>query len=283
MGPSNMQIPYPLDTILHIGAGVGHELADYLAAGPESITLVEPNPEALKELRRLAAGQANVDIIPAAVTENDGTAPLQVLNFAALSSLREPTGLRKLFPGVRIVAQPEVDTISAVSLLGQLELDEDKTHWLIVDAPGEEQAIFQALLDSDQLHRFCHISLHSGNTPLYEGGSDVRTLLDWLAGQGYRLQSIGRHDPDRPAYQLILEAARLEQEHKMQELDKITRNRAAEISQLKEIIQKQDQRIRQLEARQVEQKQRQQKLVDEMIRAEAQIDLIENVLLKPEL
>ena len=45
----------PFDTILHIGAGSGQAVPDWLAEGVLRVVLVEPNPAHLHSLNRLAA------------------------------------------------------------------------------------------------------------------------------------------------------------------------------------------------------------------------------------
>lgn len=204
--------PVPVSQIVHIGAGLCDELSTYLEAGPDNIILTEPNPEAITELTIKIQGHENVELIPAAISGTAGRAQLQVLNFADLSSLRWPTGLIDLLPGVRVDSKPTVDTLTFESLCEQLpETPEGKSNWLIIEASGEELVIAKALIESDNTKLFQNIMIRCGKTAWFEGGSAAPEVLHVLREGGYQLEDswLGE-DPDWPYFHLSLDIVALE-------------------------------------------------------------------------
>lgn len=202
----------PAGLILHIGAGLCDALDVYLDAEPDKIVLLEPNPELFAELTQKIQTHENINLITSAISETDGRAPLQVLNFAALSSLRKPTGLIHLLPGVRVVSEPMVDTIRFDRLCQQLpDVAAEKTNWLIIEAPGEELAIAQALIDTNNAKMFQNIIIRCGETAGYEGSSAAPEVLQALYNGGYQLGNtwVG-DDPDWPYFYLRLDVVSLE-------------------------------------------------------------------------
>ncbi|MFP4421490.1 MAG: hypothetical protein ACLFRG_13195, partial [Desulfococcaceae bacterium] len=91
------------DTILHLGAGRCSEFAKYEASAARRIILVEANPEVARYLRETHADDERVEVVERAVSDFTGHGELRVFNVKEFSSLREPTGLRELYPGLREV------------------------------------------------------------------------------------------------------------------------------------------------------------------------------------
>ncbi|MBV1863503.1 MAG: hypothetical protein KUG74_03620, partial [Rhodobacteraceae bacterium] len=202
----------PVGLMVHIGAGLCDVLDIYLDATPEKIILIEPNPEAVEELAAEIQEHSVVNLIAAAISENDGRAHLRVLNFADLSSLRVPTGLIDLLPGVRVVNEPMVDTLSFNSLRQQLpEISADKANWLVIEAPGEELTIAKALLETQSTELFQNIILRCSQTVTFEGSAPAPEVLQVLRSAGYKLENswVGE-DPDWPYFQLHLDAVAIE-------------------------------------------------------------------------
>jgi len=208
-----------IGAIIHIGAGFCSELPVYQAAAPDKILLVEPNPDTLATLRRDIKDLDKVELLPMAVSNTPNQAPLNVLNFADLSSLNKPSGLLELLPGVRILSKPLVDTITLKSLCERLPEElHKKKNWLVIDAPGLELEIVQALAHGDLPVVFDKLVIRCSVRALYKGGADAKQVLAELTGCGYReVQSNLDDDPDWPMFLLhrdtiAIENMRLEAE-----------------------------------------------------------------------
>jgi len=198
-------------TIIHLGAGRGHALADYLAANPARIVLVEADPARARELERLAPGHEHVEVIAAAATDQDGTATLQRFNLKDLNSLATPTTVLELLPGLRQTDTVEVDTIALETLLAREDLEPGQGNLLVIDTPGSEPALINALCQSDALSQIDRIDLHCGHEPLFEDGEPARELLQRLSTAGHEIEDCDEEsDPDRPCWRLALNPVRVE-------------------------------------------------------------------------
>lgn len=223
----------PVDVIVHIGAGQCSELRHYLDAKPRRIVLFEPNPEAVRALRRKAAGRAEVDIRPVAVSAQRGEAILNLMNFPDLSSLRQPTGLSALYPGLQVEQQRKVETIPPAELAEELATDKHGNCWLIIDAPGEEMTVVSGLLERDALRKFEHVVLRCGREALYEGAAAGQEILALLEDSGFSVDGpTDTRDPDQPCWLLKLDAQRLENERLRTELETLRASGAQERERL---------------------------------------------------
>jgi len=275
-----------IGVILHIGAGEGAELAGYLAANADHIRLMEPNPAAAAALQQIAAGVPTVQVDGRAVTGQDSVAVLHVFNLAPYSSLHAPRELARMFPGLHVASEPEVATIAVSSLMADIPFTRGRRNVLVLDAPGEEGNIVEALRAGSWLHRFEHVFLYCGTSQLYQNSRTVKELRDILESEGYRLAAMLEDDPDRPCLVLHVDLTARKVESLEHENRKLTakveqllaRNNELEtaqahgdeqIAQMKELLA----RNRKLEATQ-------QRLTGEMHRAEGQIELIKDLLLR---
>ena len=196
----------PPDTIVHLGAGLCRELYAWRASGAKRIVLVEPNPELLPELNQRIRTSDPIDILPIAISDQAGREALRLFNFAMLSSLRTPTGLYQILPGLSQIGRAMVDTISVERLLDDLDLKPEGDHWLVIDTPGEEAAILQQLGAIDRLHHFSRIILTAGAEELYQDAETAQAIGQRLQAAGYN--PAGRPDDsdgDWPRYHLVLD------------------------------------------------------------------------------
>lgn len=199
-------LPAPLGQILHVGAGSGSDLPQWRAAGASAITLVEPAPEALEALREAVADSAAapaatppVTVIAAAVSAAGAAAVLHRFNFPDLSSLSPATAaLQTLFPGLRALEPEPVVLRDPAELVERLGLAGGRCHVLVLEAPGQAQAILAALQTADLLTRFSRLVVQEAETVLYEGQSPASTISAWLEGLGYAVRRDETADPDRP-------------------------------------------------------------------------------------
>jgi FkbM family methyltransferase len=283
-------------TIIHIGAGRCRELPEYLAQNPERILLIEPNPRRAQELARRTAEHEHVEVRAVAVTDDPSRTRLQLFNLADLSSLRAPTGAYELFPGLKATGEVDVDTITPAELFKTGQCDADDNHRLIIDAPGEETAIVNAVSAADQLAHFDHIIIHCGTESLYEDNAPAATLLDQLREAGYDIEQQDDSDPDRPCWSLRHNPLRPE--------NQALRQQVAELEQqTKELTASRDERVREAEERKqahealhqekegLEEKvanlekqldeasTREQVLREQVTRAEGQIELVKDLVI----
>lgn len=181
---------------VYIGAGDACDLDAIRATGVSRIVLVEANPDTARALESRLGQDTAIEVVALAIGGFSGPGKLRLLNLPDYSSLRVPTGLQDLFPGLRQIGTADTDTYMAHELVMQLGLPEDESHLLIVDAPGVEEVILSSLIQQDLVTMFQHIILRGGAKSFYEGSKSVAELSRMLTDVGYRQTAFGGDDPD---------------------------------------------------------------------------------------
>lgn len=188
--------------LVHLGAGTGAILDSPGAANARDIVLAEADPAQGRRLaERIEAREETlpkVGLIAAAVGAADGTAAFRQFNLQPQSSLREPTDLRTLYPGLRQTGETEVQVIGIPTLLSRLPPAGDRPDVLVVDVPGEEETVISGLLEAGALERFGTVLLRCGTTAHYDGSATIDALGQKLETAGYRLAGQDDTDPDYP-------------------------------------------------------------------------------------
>ncbi|WP_347331335.1 hypothetical protein [Marinimicrobium locisalis] len=196
------EIPSNLDTILHIGTGNGEELPAYLESDAKRILLVEPNPHLAEQLSQRTQGDSRVQVIERAITGDSGLNQLNEYNLPEASSLYPPTGLRQLFPGLRIIAQHPVTPLAPEELVKQFG-PEEGANLLILQAPGAELDIIRGLANSQKLGLWSDIWLTASDESYYEGASPAETVIGELKRHGYDVKSQNTDNHDWPQWHLV--------------------------------------------------------------------------------
>jgi hypothetical protein len=147
----------------------------------------------------LGAGLVGADVRTLLVAARSGQSTLHRCNLPEVNSLRDPTGIKDLFPGLQVIERLEVETIGIVELLDQVGLDASADNSLTINIPGEEAEILSALDASGRLTQFRWIALSVGRFPLYVGAVDVPELVERMRVSGFDLAEESKEeDPDRP-------------------------------------------------------------------------------------
>lgn len=216
-------------TILHLGSGKCSELDSYLASDANRIVLVEANTSICGVLKKRCNNNERVELIAKAVSEQ-ANAELNLFNYSKGSSLRKPTGLRRLFPGLQLKGQVPVETVKASELVDQLNLQAGEDNLLVVDLPGEEYDTLKNLADHNQLLLFPEIKLYCGLDSLYENSKPASEIIRFLTDLGYEtVEQSSDFDPDRPCFVLRLDPVKLEN----RELEKAVNQAKSELSRLR--------------------------------------------------
>ncbi|MCB4457204.1 hypothetical protein [Leisingera sp. McT4-56] len=207
-----------LGTLVYLGIGnVGPEAAKAcLDSGAKHILLTEADPGRAAALRPMCAA-AGAQLRETAVADAAGQCPFYIFNFRSLSSCRRPSGLNKIFPGLRLSDTVQVKTEPLSSLLDIPERSAAGPGLLAVNCPGQEAAILRQLLDLEQLGGFRYLCLSLPADALYEDSLPMDETLQLLLEAGWRLLHTGNQDPDFPTCfleldPLALQIAELEKE-----------------------------------------------------------------------
>lgn len=188
-----------IDAIVHIGAGRGRELNEYLASSAQQIILVEPNPRLVTQLRRLGEADARIRVIDAAVSNSSEHNLLREYNLPNVNSLYRATGLIQLYPGLRELGQLPVSTLTGQELMNHCVLQGDN-NLLIIEAPGSELAIIETLTEAGAIDKFSRLAINCAEDTLYDSPSHAGAVLKLLQEQGFDLVHRDDADPDWPSW-----------------------------------------------------------------------------------
>ncbi|MCF3639067.1 hypothetical protein LXM94_03720 [Rhizobium sp. TRM95111] len=187
----------PAGTIIHVGAGRAENVEALNASDASRVVLIEPNPDIVVLLQRRTKAMPKIVVMPLALAATDGVATLEILTASALSSLKPPTKLKALLPGLETVSRQEVQTLSPRSLLARLG-EIQRPLRLALEAPGVEMEILKAWKAADSLHLIDQVDLRCGEEALYDGAATRAQLEAWLTNEKFRLLATDRNDPDWP-------------------------------------------------------------------------------------
>jgi hypothetical protein len=158
----------PLGTVVHIGAGSGLVLADYMSLRPQALVLVEGDADNAAELRDMAAPLPWARVVQAVLAPTAGPATWHRYNLPALNGLARPDHLRADFPRLRLLATEDVQAAAAADWLAQLQLPvptaEEAANALVVDLPAEAEALVCAL-GAEGLRPFDTLLMRATGTP----------------------------------------------------------------------------------------------------------------------
>ena len=251
-----------MDTLVHFGAGQCSELDAHLAFRPQKVLLVEADPQVAAALQARTAQLQNVQVISGAVAGSAGPCVLYRYNLPGASSLHPATGLLQLFPGLREVDEIPVDAVAPTTLLQPLQLAPHGEKLLVIDLPGEELPVLEALWGANALQLFSQVKLRCGREPLYQGCVPAVQILRWLEEHGFSLLSEDdTEDPDCPCWTLqrnVLQLRNLE-----------LANQAADLQSQLTGLQEQLKQLDQTRAEQAKKIAEQQELVEQANQAKA--------------
>lgn len=187
------------NTLIVIGAGGDPQ--GYLDQGYETVVLIEPHPRLAAALRRNTDDNESVIVEEMAVTTDSSLNLLHEFNLLELSSLRKPTGLKQLYPGLKKRETYSVTTISPTELLDRHSLPDDGQHRLVVNAPGEEVNILNSLIIAGVINSFQSICLAARHAAYYEGESTVDETIAKLLDVGFEQHFAHIQSDDWPLWE----------------------------------------------------------------------------------
>ena len=211
-----------IDTLVHLGAGQCSELDEYLALQPRQLFLVEADPRLAKELQSRTEDLKQAQVICVAVAGQPGPATFHRYNLPEVNSLHRASSLLELFPGLKILDQMQVESVSPVMLLQSWQLQAERKNRLVIDLPGEELPVLKTLQQAQKLYIFEQVDLHCGRKPLYEGSEPAVQVLSWFQEEGYDLVAEDHsRDPDRPTWTFQRNALKLRNRDLQKQVDEL--------------------------------------------------------------
>ena len=187
-------LPSKMGTRIVIGVGDGASGGEDAS---ERIVLVVADPQQAERQRARYSEASNVEIQAVGIGVTDGTGTMHRFSLARVNSLRQPTSLMGLLPGLREESEESVELLSAATLLKRLGNPEGPVH-LTINDPGNEQIILSGWEQAGVLERTETVELRAPTESLYAQAVGMSALENWLLARGFQVSRRDAEDPDWP-------------------------------------------------------------------------------------
>lgn len=180
------------------GVRLGNLLKLFPKNRPQTILLDPFTPENSET-------SANPDIhhIAAIPASEAGEAELRRYSLPGLCSLRPASAaLTSLFPGLRETGHKTVSLIASRELMA-MAADLPKPIRLVIDTPGAELDVLQAIEQAGLLRHVTAIQLRCGIETFFAQSADSREVLSWLEERFFRVSEKNESDTDWPEFLLL--------------------------------------------------------------------------------
>jgi len=178
-----------VDLLLDVGANVGQYAREMRKLGYRGpIVSFEPMRSALGELEPLAAADGNWRVIPAGLSDAEGTAQLHIAENSISSSILDMERLHaKIAPTSEYISSEEIALTTLDDAMKALATDARRI-WLKIDVQGLEDRVLAGAAAT--LQRVECIQLELSLVPLYTGQTTYLPMLARLAELGFELAGV---------------------------------------------------------------------------------------------
>ena len=190
-----------VSTFVQIGVQRDESYQQALERGATRIVLVEAESRRANELGLRHAGTPGFSVVQTAVSDRDGEGELYVFSLPEFNSLRPPTRLLELLPGLRNISRMSVPVLTPASLLDRIGRLDTPVH-LVIDALGEELAILDGWKAADAIDAVDVLEVRCSAEPMYDRAPHVGEVCAWLEKEGFVLEASDDSDPDWPRLRL---------------------------------------------------------------------------------
>lgn len=179
---------FSIDALIDVGANEGqYALAARRDAGFSGhIFSFEPNPDVFAILARHAARDAKWHVFNMALSDFDGTGEFHIMAAHQFSSIARPSDrLDPIFESRnRIERTVEMQCRRLDSMLDDLLKPRGLSRpFLKMDTQGHDRAVCEGA--GDRLAEMTGVQSELAVRPQYEGASDYRAMIDYLAARGF--------------------------------------------------------------------------------------------------
>ena len=301
-----------LGTLIHIGAGTGSELQEYLDLGFSQIALYEAVPELAKQLREMSSGLDQVAVYQTVIAEKAGKTDFHKMNNPRFSSIREQSELRDYYPNLHgTTVQLEAEGIK--NAIEKLELSDDEINVLILEVQGAENELIKSL-EAEMLQYFSWLIIRSSGRKRQIGEQDSEFKSALYEAEFISSMTVDDISPfflnffrrDDSAIRLrkvceefeaikvklesnksIVSKMKLELEINREQFQIDSSKNVAQIDQLKDQVKVKSKKIQELQEELDKVKNEKQEILDrqemldeEVTKAEAQLELIKDVVIR---
>jgi len=233
--------------LLYIGASSASDLDQFLDDSYDHALVTAATSNVAEELECLRENFPTLAVKVAAVASNSAGNTWYEYNLPEFSSTHKPSGLKKLYAGLRVVDSYQVDVLSPEELLKSVPLPEGIDHTLVINEKGEEVAILRQLIENDLLQGFSKIVLAARELPYYEGEYTIEAILEELVTLHFELGRKPSSGSEWPVWQFSRNPLRQEVEALKVDLDNALQVQEAATIKLTNNQTAYDQKLQQLE------------------------------------
>ncbi|AYA62995.1 hypothetical protein [Alteromonas sp. RKMC-009] len=187
------------DTLVWLGVGYNADLS--CIADETQVVLVDANPSALKTLEKQSVAKSgikeNLTFAPVCLAPRAGETEFYHYNLSEYSALSELTGLRKLFPGIKLKTTQTLTTTPIAEFIRNQTLN-NKNNTLRIDIIDQCLPLLRALAQDGLLSIFNHLELQTSTESMYQNAATTSDIVQFLSQQGYELRTQDNSDPDLP-------------------------------------------------------------------------------------
>lgn len=179
---------FAVDCLFDVGANRGQyaRMVRTYANYSGLILSFEPNPAVFAELKRNAKSDRNWHVFNMALSDFDGSASFNIMAADQFSSLKTPSGEQdEIFSSRNVVERTvEMECRRLSSLLPELMTQHDFSRpFLKMDTQGHDLSVCEGA--GDVLTRFLGVQTELGVRPIYDGGTNYRTMIEWLEAKAF--------------------------------------------------------------------------------------------------
>lgn len=215
----------PIDTILHIGAGVGTELPVYQGLNCKRIIAIEPDPTLFKKLQAKAKRFDNVEVQQKWISENTGERNASVFTNPRFNSLLSADKkLLDYFPNVSNPKTLKVKTKSFNELFKEnINVTDNILNILILEVQGIEiQLLNNCSLDT--FHGFDWIVIRTSAQALYKNGAMASEISECLLKMAYELRLSDNCNEPFTEYYYELNRSKLIEDQQLSQIQQLNEN-----------------------------------------------------------
>ena len=276
-----------MSTIVFIGAPEPQQLSCALERTPNAdrVIVVDARPgldERLKWIHR----ESNLETFEAAVSISGNDQFLEY-NLSAFSSLHRPERLLTLYPGLKIKSQHTVPVITPSALMENLKLDDNQSAVLYINSPGEERLLVDCLAQENALRHFKELNITLYKPEMYSDDHSDIDLEKVVKRENFRAWYQKGADAISDHLHCVIDAdlamikeLQSEISEKNREIDHL----AVRLSTEQKSLEQAQAVIQDLKKKLKEQNlENERKVESEFIKAESQLELIKDILLREKL
>lgn len=184
----------PIGNVVQVGANTGQEMLAFERYGVDWAIMIEPLPDAFRELSARAEGRPRYIPVQALCASQEGVDHKFWIasNEGQSSSMLPPTGHVKAFPRVKFksalnLVSTTVDAVVAEVAADHPQLSPASFDTLLIDVQGAE---LKVLMGAPILLQHVRQVIAEVSDGLYEGGASLEDLQGFLRSFGFRLNSV---------------------------------------------------------------------------------------------